>query len=188
MDWFAKKKKYLLQHGFDKNERRQTAVNNSLKHYATPEKCKERPVRNDSALCEKIAVVAGHWWHLVKTPFYPQLTQNWVVGWVWFLFFTPHLHHKTTHEERHFRLLCRFNFFKLVCIRSIPNNSRTLLQSDLMNIRFWKRKKTTAFFALQWDYSWFFFVLMKWFSLSQKKCFKIGIFTWAKALTVHFPK
>ena len=62
--------------------------------------------------------------------------------WVEFgFFFTPHFHHKTTHEARHFRLLCRFNFFKLVCIRSILNNSRMLLQSELMNIRFWKRKK-----------------------------------------------
>ena len=56
-------------------------------------------------------------------------------------FFPLQFHNKTTHEARHFRLLCRFNLFKLVCIRSIPNHSRMLLQSKLMSIRFWKRKK-----------------------------------------------
>ena len=50
---------------------------------------------------------------------------------------------KTTklHEARHFCLLCRFNLFKLVYIRSIPNNWRMLLQWKLIKIRFWKRKK-----------------------------------------------
>ena len=43
--------------------------------------------------------------------------------------------------------------YKLVCIHANPNNSRMLLNSKLMRIRFWQKKKQlnmiTAFFTLQ---------------------------------------
>ena len=51
-----------------------------------------------------------------------------------------------THEARHLPSLCPFNLLKLVCIRAIPNNSRMLLQSNLMKISFWKRKNTNICF------------------------------------------
>ena len=67
------------------------------------------------------------------------------------------------------------NLFKLVCLRANPNNSRRLLNSKLMRIRCWKRKKqqlnidncflhtsTRLFLVL-------FFILMKWFCLTQEK-------------------
>ena len=40
-------------------------------------------------------------------------------------------------------LLCLFNLYKLVCTRTIPNNSRMLLQSKFMKIDFWRGKKRT---------------------------------------------
>ena len=46
-----------------------------------------------------------------------------------------------THEAPHLLSLSPLNLFKLVCIRAHPNNSRMLLNSKLMKIRFWKRKK-----------------------------------------------
>ena len=48
---------------------------------------------------------------------------------------------KMTCEPRYIMLLCPLNLFKLVCTRAIPNNSRVLLHSKLMQIRFWKREK-----------------------------------------------
>ena len=50
-----------------------------------------------------------------------------------------------THEAPHLLSLSHLKQVKLVCIRAHPNNSRILLNSKLMKIRFWKRKKQFNF-------------------------------------------
>ena len=81
---------------------------------------------------EQIAQNQNTCWVVVK---------NWFVGRFQFLSLFVLFFNQIAREARLLPSLSPFILFKLVCILAIPNNSRMLLQSKLIKIRFWKREK-----------------------------------------------
>ena len=160
---------------------------NCLTDHAAERYCKKQLTRSHSAVHRQGTVEAGQWSNYEKTQILLSTCQKLSCGSSLVSFFIRPFFVKTTHEARVSPSLCPLNWFKLVCILANPNNSHMLLNSKLMRIRFWKRKK-----QLNID-NCFLHTSMRLFlstnqiiqSHSEKTHFNTGNLMWAKALCFH---